>query len=453
MAARLHVPPLPDLPAFAPQAPSPGVTAGSAPVNGSRFRPRGAALRSRLGQLRHLAQLGWITAPDWLRFQAQRPHWTRIHRQTHASPDPAAPWVIGGHRGRLYADNSGALHRYIREHTDQPVIWVTANPAVKQELEVAGHPVLWKHSDEARRAILAAPVLVYSHGNSDLDDVLLRSFRPAGLRVYLNHCMNHIKAGQLWRPDYERLSERGRARVAAHVVDFDYLLASSERERDNFALSFPHRVEDLLLGGGAHIGDFFEARSRVRSDGPVLYFPTFRDPAVVSTPDMEEVVSTLVRQPRLHQWLVREDRELVVCSHINTPAVRQRKRYPEMPRVRYAPPDGLVELLVSCSLLISDYSGVQCDYLALDKPIIHFPFDLEAYLKVRRLYVPYESFIYGPQVGTVDELVACLESGAWADLEPYAERRRFWKEQYFPYREPVYAKTSYETIEKLLNQR
>ncbi|NDB19180.1 MAG: hypothetical protein EB027_07985, partial [Actinobacteria bacterium] len=55
---------------------------------------------------------------------------------------PETPWVISGHRGRIYEDNAGALHSYLCAHTKQPVIWISGSEAVTAQLTAAGQATL-----------------------------------------------------------------------------------------------------------------------------------------------------------------------------------------------------------------------------------------------------------------------------------------------------------------------
>lgn len=53
------------------------------------------------------------------------------------------------------------------------------------------------------------------------------------------------------------------------------------------------------------------------------------------------------------------------------------------------------ELMAIADCLITDYSSIYFDYLALDRPIVFFPFDLVHYMKGRELYFGYEEHTPG----------------------------------------------------------
>ena len=360
---------------------------------------------------------------------------------------PETPWVISGHRGRIYEDNAGALHHYIRSQTSQPIIWISGSEAVTASLRAAGHPTLRRGTFAARWAIMCAPVLIYSHGEDDLDPALILLRGRTGLRIFLNHSQNHIKAGGYHTTHYESLTGLQKRLFEWRVTDFDYLLASSERERANFALSYPHLADRILLGGGAHCDHFLLHRQD--TPGPSLYyFPTFRDTEKGRTA-LDGVLRKLVGSEQLRQWLVAEGLTLHIGAHINA----AKHAIAVAPPFVIFPVSRLKEGIFDCQAFISDYSGLLADFLPFDRPTIFFPFDRDEYLRFRRLYVPYDTLAHGPVVTSADELIELLVSNRWRDPAPWAERRQFWRSEIFPTMEPVYAATTYRTIAALVSPR
>lgn len=84
-------------------------------------------------------------------------------------------------------------------------------------------------------------------------------------------------------------------------------------------------------------------------------------------------------------------------------------------------------LLRRTDVLVTDYSSIYIDFLLLDRPILHFAYDLEDYRAERGfLYEPEEAFA-GPTALTFDDLVdqldvALAEPGAFADRREQALR-------------------------------
>jgi hypothetical protein len=359
--------------------------------------------------------------------------------------NPTTPWVIGGHRGRICEDNAGALHRHIAEHTDQSIVWITGSEQVERELAARGHATRRRGTLAAQWVILSAPVLIYSHGEDDLDPVLLLLRGLTGMRVYINHSQNHIKTGELYTTHYESLRGLRKRLYEWTVTSFDHLLASSERERRNFALSYPHLADRIELGGGAHVDLFLQNRNRAPGN-TLFYFPTFRD-----TPDvaeqLQQTLRALVSHATLQQWLLDSGLTLRIGAHINTGG----HAVEVVPPFELFPLARLKEAVFDCQAFISDYSGILGDFVAFDRPTVFFPFDRADYLRFRRLYVDYDELAFGPVVESVDALVELLTSERWRDMAPWAERRAYWRAEIFPTLEPVYARAGHEAIVRLLH--
>lgn len=357
------------------------------------------------------------------------------------------PWVIGGHGGRLRTDNCAALHEYVVSHTKQPLIWISTNDSVLAELKARGLDCLRGDTTQARLAIFRAPVLIFSHGEDDLDLCLSFMRGLTGFRVHLNHSMNLLKAGQHHNPRLAELRGFRRWAFLYKVAHFDVLLASSAKERTNFILSYPGQAHQIHLGGGAHLDGLLEARRKKPTpERSLLYFPTWREERD-SQQALGATVRALMVHPRLQAWLAEQDYRLLVGSHINAVGSLQARGLPD--RVQWLPPAELQSAMLRCAGFISDYSGAIFDYLALDKPMIFFPYDLEKYLERRNFYDDYEDIAYGPLVRDVEALVELIVSGRWQDLQPHAAKRSGLRDLVLPSLEPQYAKTCYETIDRL----
>lgn len=357
------------------------------------------------------------------------------------------PWVISGHRGRIYADNSAAVHAELLRQ-NQPVLWISDNEEVTRALQAQNAPVLKRNSLRARWAMLTAPVLIHSHGESDIDlfQILLR--RVLGLRVHVNHCMNHVKAGDFHSPVYARLRGVRKWLYEWLVTDFDVLLASSPSELENFKLAYPTKADRIRLGGGAHMDPFLRLKAQGLRTNEIVYFPTFRDDRA-GKQSLEHIIDRLRTSERLQQWLEDHDLQLKIGAHINTGAYALE----EQGRIRWLHPSEIVEAMTRAQAFISDYSGLIMDALLLDVPVLFFPFDLDEYLATRWLYHPYDKLAYGPCVRDVDALIDLLVSGRWKDLEPWEAQRRAFQEEVIPVLEPVYAQRTVDAIREELAKR
>lgn len=69
-------------------------------------------------------------------------------------------------------------------------------------------------------------------------------------------------------------------------------------------------------------------------------------------------------------------------------------------------------ILRETDILVTDYSSIYIDYLLLDRPIIHFVYDIDSYLKERGLLYSLEEALGGEIAKTFDNLVTELDCAA-----------------------------------------
>lgn len=86
------------------------------------------------------------------------------------------------------------------------------------------------------------------------------------------------------------------------------------------------------------------------------------------------------------------------------------------------------ELLQLADVLVTDYSSIMFDYALLDRPLIHFAPDLDAYTADRGSYFDLRERAGGPVVDTQDELHEVLARLDEADPHWQAARARFAEE-------------------------
>ncbi len=355
------------------------------------------------------------------------------------------PWVIGGHRGRIYEDNAGALHSYMVEQAKQPVIWIADSPVLLRELRAKGFVVLKRNSLAARIAILRAPVLIYSHGEDDLDLFLLFFRKALGMRVYLGHCLSYLKIGQYSHPGFNEWLWIKRKIHVFLMTDFDLFPTSSPTEKKNLDGQFRFRTERILpYGGGAHIDRMLLLREKT-PENLLTWFPTFRDKKDEQN-NVYKTINDVLKSASLHEYLEKENLRLAVAGHINSNNMQG--EISMHPRISIHSAKEILPLLGDSVCFISDYSGLVLDWLCFGRPLVLFPFDKETYLKSRCLCVSLEDIHYGPLVYTSEDFLKTICSGIWRDLAAYAERRKYWMNIIFPDLRPGYAMRCYETIKK-----
>jgi len=127
----------------------------------------------------------------------------------------------------------------------------------------------------------------------------------------------------------------------------------------------------------------------------------------------------------IHQLCLEQDATFIVRLH---PFVRGPLDIPPSVRDRIVDGRGLDvetnDLLLVVDLLITDYSSVIYEFSTLNRPMLFFAYDLEAYAAERGFYEPYEGFVPGRIVRTSGELVDAIrrDDCQVEKVRPFASR-------------------------------
>ena len=163
---------------------------------------------------------------------------------------------------------------------------------------------------------------------------------------------------------------------------------------------------------------------------------------------------SLLNNPELARKLAEEGYTLIFYPHV------EMQKY--MPLFRAHAPSckniiladrtthDVQDLLMRCSLLITDYSSVFFDVAYLHKPVIYYQFDDEEFraYHYQEGYFDYKTLGFGPVCDTEDALLEQI-SQAFANhmqMSPLYQKRT---DEFFPLRDDSNCKRTYEAIRRL----
>ena len=167
---------------------------------------------------------------------------------------------------------------------------------------------------------------------------------------------------------------------------------------------------DLILKPEAELPTDYQRQladldTRLRGRRLVLYAPTWRaDPGELRgfTAAQEKTLSGLMQ---------RHNGVLGIRAH---PNARRHQVYAELEESEVIldltdlPEANLI--LRRAQVLVTDYSSIYIDFLLLDRPVLHFAYDMNSYQSTRGLlYRPEEAF-GGPCLTTFEDLIEALET-------------------------------------------
>ncbi|MFC8128990.1 CDP-glycerol glycerophosphotransferase family protein [Streptomyces sp. NPDC057302] len=214
------------------------------------------------------------------------------------------------------------------------------------------------------------------------------------------------------------------------VDRFDHFLVRSEHDVDTLARAYGIPEERLLRSGYPRNDRLIAARAADEASGR---FPRPAAAAALGIPDHK----TVVLYAPTFRGLPKNNKAVRLPLDVRTFADRfgdthvllVRAHYMESASLPVCPPGTVVdvsahhdvsELLCLADVLVTDYSSIMFDFALLDRPLVHFAPDLDAYAAERGSYFELRDEAGGPVVETEEELLRVLGTlkqtdGAWAE--------------------------------------
>ena len=355
---------------------------------------------------------------------------------------PRSPrrWVFGSWYGLRFADNPKYFFFYCHGLENSPVqaVWLSKNRDVIRAVRALGLPAYHRSSPRGLWHALRAGVYLL---DCRLSDVHAMASRGA-LKVNLWHGVPLKKIERdIDQADHTiNLAVRGsllqrvllKVRRPELTERYDAILATSGVIADRFSRAFDVARENIIVAGYPRTDDLLattpspflpaeeqaivdEFRAHGRDGRKVLfYMPTFRDWGNTA----DRVIP--IDWERLDQTLRAHGGVLYCKLHPG-----DRANLPDISRfsaVRLLPSSvDPYPLLRYTDALISDYSSIFFDYLLLDRPVVFYPYDLDAYrTRSRGMYDEYDVVTPGPKAYDAAELEVTLVRL----LTAYDEQRR-----------------------------
>ncbi len=281
---------------------------------------------------------------------------------------------------------------------------------------------LLKESVKVRRGIVdkfRAPHLL-----ARADIVIIDDFNPTVKQL---HFKPQVKVIQLWHAcgafktvGFSRTGKKGGPFLTNnnHRV-YTHAIASSSHVARFYCEAFGMLPDSVYPTGVPRTDVFFseeykiktvaslyEAMPQLKGKRVILFAPTFRGNGAKSG----------------HYPLHTLDMQAIAALCRRTNSVFVFKMHPFVKDIVYIP-DSLSDVIFDLSAereindllfitdtLITDYSSVIYEASLLNIPMLFYAYDLEEYISSRDFYEPFEGFVPGKIVRTLDELLTCVEN-------------------------------------------
>ncbi|WP_018660826.1 CDP-glycerol glycerophosphotransferase family protein [Heyndrickxia acidiproducens] len=243
------------------------------------------------------------------------------------------------------------------------------------------------------------------------------SFKKGVECIQLWHAAGAIKTFGLSDKSIHMRSKGALHRFKKVYAQFDHVVIGSEKMKHIFMEAFGLSSEKFLLTGIPRTDLFFEKERKeavvkhiyrrypaLKNKKVILYAPTFRD-GQLDKFDLKLDLS------QMHKAF-KDTYALIVKLH---PAVKKNadlSRYPGFV-IDCTDYDDVNELLLITDVLITDYSSIPFEFSILNRPMIFYPYDLEAYQETRGFWESYDQLVPGPVAYQTGEIIKLIKSGSF----------------------------------------
>ena len=352
-------------------------------------------------------------------------------------------WLVM-ERGFDARDNAYWFFRYLRERQPQINARYVIDRSSPDYGKVAklGDTVSWR-SLRHYLMYLAADMLVSTHVQPCAPDLMayyhLRQIgiRPRGKQIFLQHGI--IKDEMKWMR-YPSLKVDFFA--SGGKLEYDYLVSEFNFPEGVIQYTGLCRFDNLIRGN--------------RLSNEILVMPTWRGSDYPQGDRFYETAfykrfQSMLENPSLLRLLEERDLKLLFYPHIELQKELDKFRSPSERVILAGWRDyDVQDLLMRCSLLITDYSSVFFDAGYMEKPVIYYQFDDEEFRKYhyQEGYFSYEKHGFGPVVKTEEALVDAVNECAGNDFN-MSEKYRERLEAFYPVRDENNCERTYKILSEM----
>jgi len=344
-------------------------------------------------------------------------------------------WVFGARGGDGFVDNAKYLYLWVAANDpERRPVWVTKDDETVRALQNEGYEAYHAHSWRGRALTLRAGVVCITQG---LRDVQMGATAGATL-VQLWHGLPLKTIGwdAEW-PDQPWVVQRCHSFMADEIdlvtvpsaAAIDPLSSGLGIDQDRFVVTGYPRT-DVFAGeidgtrATAENATIERLEQQAANSPVVLYLPTYRHSGTSFVKAFDaEAVGKQLAESGANLWIKAHPYEPVSAADSH-------------PRIHWlsASVDPYLVLPLA-DVVVTDYSSVLFDFLAVDNPLVCFAYDRKAYTANRGFYFDYESVTPGPIVTDTEQLCAALENAIHAadgGADPNAVDRRRLRERFCP---------------------
>lgn len=363
-------------------------------------------------------------------------------------------WLIGGHAGDIYDDNSKFLYEYILRNNKENIdIYWIINEDSKVKNKIPGKTLI-KGSIDNYLYYYNAKVIIFSHAPSaDIAPYnfvvpILNKFHKNTFKVFLNHGAISFKRRKPMNAKLKKLIDdlMKSYNMATAISDFEENIMVNEwgMNKDAVCVLGSARQDNLPLNTKPKTND-------------ILYMPTWRDwikfndGKFIDTEYFKNIMS-LLNDEKLNNILDEKNVNIkFYMHHLMHEFIDDIKENISGKRIIFLDKDvTLADEITSSIANITDYSGVAMDFMYMNRPILFYQFDIDKYKSEVGSYIDLDKEMFGyishNKDEAVNQLINLIESGFEVKQNQEEARNKF-----FRYNDNDNCERIYNTILKKMN--
>lgn len=343
-------------------------------------------------------------------------------------------WLIGGHSGDIYNDNSKFFYEYmLKEHKEVEIYWVI-NKDSKVFDKVPGKKLI-RGSVENYLYYYNSKAIIFSHSPSadiapyNFAVPILNCFHKKPVKVYLNHGTISFKKRKPMNGRFKKL-------IDDLLKSYDISTASSEFEKDVMVNDWSMSEDSVCIVGNARYDNLpTDEKSETRD---ILYTPTWRDwikfnSGKFTDTDYFKNIMDFLNDEKLNNVL--EEKNINIkfyMHHLMHEFIDDIKENITGKRIIFLDKGvTLASEIRKSAANITDYSSVAIDFLYMNRPILFYQFDVEEYIKKVDSYIDLKSEMFGSLAynsnEAVNKLIDIIENDFCVLDDQKNERSKFFR--------------------------
>lgn len=363
-------------------------------------------------------------------------------------------WLIGGHAGDIYNDNSKFFYEYMLEnHKDVEIYWVI-NKDSKVFDKIPGNKLI-RGSVKNYLYYYNSKAIIFSHAPSA--DIAPYNFVVPGLnifhkktvKVYLNHGTISFKKRKAMDGRFKKI-------IDDLLRSYNIATASSQFEKDVMVNDWGMSEDNVYIVGNARYDNLpTNEKSKTRD---ILYTPTWRDWIKFNDGKFTDTeyfrnIMNFLNDERLNNTLEEKDAYIkFYLHHLMHEFIDDIRENITGKRIIFLDKGvTLADEIRKSAANITDYSSVAIDFLYMNRPILFYQFDVEKYKEEIDSYIDLDKEMFGSVAYTNDEAVNKLIEIIDNDFA-ILDSQKNERSKFFKYNDNKNCDRIYDCIVKQINK-